>query len=187
MTHRGNVFVVSAPSGAGKHTIIKRAMERDPLLSYSISATTREPRDGETDGEDYYFLSRDEFEGKRAAGAFVEWAEVHGNYYGTLKSELERIGESDKDVILELDVQGMRLVRGSGLDVVTIFIAPPSFDELERRLRHRGTNSEEDIEVRLENAREELRAQDEYDYVIVNEEIDSALRQFLHIVRAHRT
>lgn len=182
----GRIFVVSAPSGAGKHTILKRTLAADPSLTYSVSATTRKPRAGEQDGREYYFLDRAEFERRVGAGEFAEWAEVHGNLYGTLRSELDRIVASGKDALLELDVQGMRNVRRMGIDAVTVFIMAPSFEELEQRLRARGTDSDEVIAVRLKNAREEVAAKDEFDHVIVNVDIREAVAELGAIIRAAR-
>ncbi|HRI89901.1 MAG TPA: guanylate kinase, partial [Candidatus Hydrogenedentes bacterium] len=180
---RGRVFVVSAPSGAGKHTVLKRVLARDEKLAYSISATTRPPRAGEQDGREYYFLDRDTFEERIAAGEFAEWAEVHGNLYGTPRSELNRIIATGNDVLLELDVQGMRNVKRLGLDMVSVFIMAPSAEELEQRLRSRGTDSPEVIALRLKNAREEMAAKDEYDHVIVNVDIREAVAELEGIIR----
>jgi len=181
-----NVFVVSAPSGAGKHTILKRVLARDPELTYSISATSRPPRPGEQDGREYYFLDRAEFERRAAAGEFAEWAEVHGNLYGTLRRELDRIAASGKDALLELDVQGMRNMKRMGVAPVTVFIMAPSFEELEQRLRARGTDSGEVIAVRLKNARREVAAKDEFDHVIVNVDIREAVAELEAIVKRAR-
>lgn len=181
-----NVFVVSAPSGAGKHTILKRVLARDPELTYSISATSRPPRPGEQDGREYYFLDRAEFERRAAAGEFAEWAEVHGNLYGTLRRELDRIAASGKDALLELDVQGMRNMKRMGVAPVTVFIMAPSFEELEQRLRARGTDSGEVIAVRLKNARREVAAKDEFDHVIVNVDIREAVVELEAIVKRAR-
>ena len=178
--------MVSAPSGAGKHTILKRALDRDARLVYSVSATTRRPRSGEVDGREYYFLDRETFKKRIDAGEFVEWAEVHDNLYGTLHSELDRLLDSGKDVLLELDVQGMRNVKRLGLDPITVFIMPPSLEELARRLRGRATDSTSVILVRLNNARAEIAAKDEFQHVIVNDDIDRAVAEFEAIVRANR-
>ena len=182
----GRIIVVSAPSGAGKHTILKRTLAADPGLTYSISATTRKPRAGERDGREYYFLDRAEFERRVEAGEFAEWAEVHGNLYGTLRSELDRIVASGKDALLELDVQGMRNIKRMGIDAVTVFIMAPSFEELAQRLRARGTDSDEVIAVRLKNAREEVAAKDEFDRVIVNVDIREAVAELQAIIDAAR-
>jgi guanylate kinase len=182
----GRIFVVSAPSGAGKHTVLRRVLASDDRLAYSISATTRPPRAGEEEGREYYFLRRDVFEQFVREGKFAEWAEVHGNLYGTLRSELDRIVESGKDALLELDVQGMRNVREIGLDAVSVFIMAPSAEELEQRLRSRGTDSDEVIALRLRNAREEMAAKGEYDHVIVNIDIREAVDELKGIIRAAR-
>lgn len=182
----GRIFVVSAPSGAGKNTVLREALRRDAELALSITATTRAPRPGEADGVDYVFLSAEEFDRRIAEGAFVEWADVHGHRYGTLREPLDRLLASGRDAVLQIDVQGMRSLRASGLPVVTIFLAPPSLDELERRLRDRGTERENTIRLRLENARRELAARDEYDYVVVNDVVDHAVDRLLAIVAAER-
>jgi guanylate kinase len=183
---RGTLFVVSAPSGAGKHTILERVLARDNRLGYSVSATTRRPRHGEVDGTHYHFMDRASFERRVAEGDFVEWAEVHGNLYGTLRSEVDRLVESGKDIVLELDVQGMRNVKRAGLDAVTIFIMAPTVEDLERRLKARGTDRPEEIALRLSNAEAELAARGEYDHVIVNADIDQATAEFEGIVQAAR-
>ncbi|HOE66171.1 MAG TPA: guanylate kinase [Candidatus Hydrogenedentes bacterium] len=184
---RGKTFVVSAPSGAGKHTVLRQALARDSKLRYSVSATTRSPRAGEENGREYFFLDRAEFEKRAASGEFVEWAEVHGNLYGTLRRTIEDILAAGEDVVLEIDVQGMRKLRTAGLAFVSVFIAPPSMEELERRLRDRQTDSEAQIALRLRNARDEIAAKDEYDYCVVNDEIDRAVAEFEHIIRQERS
>lgn len=186
LARAGRIFVVSAPSGAGKHTILKQTLRRDPDLTYSISATTRKPRAGERDGREYYFLDRVEFERRVAAGEFAEWAEVHGNMYGTLRSELNRIVASGKDALMELDVQGMRNIKRLGIDAVTVFVMAPSFEELEHRLRARGTDSDEVIAVRLRNARNEVAAKGEFDHVIVNADIRGAVAELEAIIKVAR-
>lgn len=182
----GLLVVISAPSGAGKATVIRRLIEQGVRVSHPVSVTTRPPREGELDGREYYFRTPAEFDALLAANAFVEWAEVHGNRYGTLKSELERCTGQGNDVILELDVQGMRNLVRAGLNPVTIFLLPPSMDELERRLRERGTDTEETIALRLKNAREEIDAQIEYNHVIVNDDIDRAVCELKEILEAER-
>jgi len=183
---RGIVFVISAPSGAGKHSILHPILERDSSIEYSISATTRAPRKGECDGRDYHFLDEAEFRRRLEACGFAEWATVHGHLYGTLHDELDRAIGSGKDVVLEIDVQGMRNVRKSRPDAVTVFILPPSVEVLEQRLRDRGTNDEADIALRIANARGEMAAVDEYDYVMVNDRLDAAIADMESIVRAER-
>lgn len=182
MTTKGHIYVVSAPSGGGKHTLISNAMKYLTHLRYSVSATTRKPRKGERDGEHYHFMDRDEFERARDEGAFLEWAEVHGNLYGTLRGVVDDLLRGGDDVILELDIQGMRQVRDSGIGCTTIFIAPPSIEELEKRLQKRGADSPEAIATRLENAKAEMAAQNEYDHVIVNDDIEEAKAAFLDLL-----
>jgi len=155
-------------------------------MVYSVSATTRGPRPGEQDGREYHFLDRAEFEKRIAEDAFVEWAEVHGNLYGTLRQSIEDVVGAGKDAVLEIDVQGMRKLRGRGLEFVSVFIAPPSMEELERRLRDRATDSDAQIALRLRNAREEMAAMNEYDYCVVNDEIDRAVTEFEGIVERER-
>lgn len=179
-------IVISAPSGAGKRTVLEAVRAQDSALSLAVSATTRPPRTGEREGKDYYFLSRGEFEEKIAADCFIEWAEVHGNLYGTLKSEIDRCRAAGRDTLLELDVQGMRSLRRLEYDVVGVFIMPPSPEELDRRLRGRGTDSDAVIAVRLENARAEMAARGEFDYVVVNDVVDRAVEDLLAILRAER-
>jgi len=151
-----------------------------------VSATTRQPREGETDGVDYVFLDRAEFDARIEADAFAEWADVHRHRYGTLHAELERVLATGKDAVLELDVQGMRKLREAGRDCVTVFITAPGLEELERRLRGRGTDSEEQIAGRMETAKVEIAARHEFDYIIVNDEIDEAVADMEAIVRAER-
>ncbi len=187
MAKRGILVVMSAPSGAGKRTLLEKLWETRPSLETTVSATTRAPRPAEVDGEDYHFLDRETFERRVAAGDFVEWAEVHGNLYGTLREELDRRLASGHDIILELDVQGMRNLKAQRDDVVTVFLTPPSLEELERRLRNRGTEDEAVIALRLRNARDEMAAQDEFDYVIVNDDLDRAAAEMENILRTERS
>lgn len=182
----GLLIVLSAPSGAGKASILRRLVERGVKISHPVSVTTRAPRDGERDGHEYHFRTPKEFARLREKDAFVEWAEVHGQYYGTLRSELERCLREGKDVVLELDVQGMRNLREAGLPVVSVFLMPPDLSELERRLRARGQNDEASISLRLLNARDEMEAKDEYDHVIVNEDLDEAARLFEQVFEIER-
>ncbi|MCP4639678.1 MAG: guanylate kinase [bacterium] len=186
MANYGNLFVVSAPSGAGKHTILNEAMKRCGGLAYAVTATTREPREGEVNGRDYHFLERGEFERRVAAGDFVEWAEVHGNLYGVLKEELETRRASGQDVVIQMDVQGMRNMTRAGFDIVSVFIVPPSVEELERRLTLRATDAPEAMAVRLKNAEAELAAKNEYDHIVVNDEIEQAVAAFEAIVCEQR-
>ena len=180
------VIVVSAPSGGGKRTVLEHVMASDPDLEVAVSCTTRAPRDGEVEGEDYYFLDRAAFEAKIAEGAFAEWAEVHGNLYGTLKAELEQRMATGKDVVLEVDVQGMRQVKASGLNPATAFITVPNLEVLRQRIEHRGQNDPADTALRLKNAEEEMAAQDEFDQVIVNDNLDEAVAAFHAFLREAR-
>ncbi|WP_457606947.1 guanylate kinase [Nitratifractor sp.] len=183
----GAILILSGPSGAGKSTIIQRAEPRIGDFYFSISTTTRPPREGEVNGVDYYFTDVENFEREVAAGEFLEYARVHGNYYGTsLKPVREALAEG-KLVIFDIDVQGHRLARKRMGDLITsAFITPPTLAELERRLRHRSTDSEETIRKRLENAREELEALEEYDYLIVNDDLDAATEAFVALARTAR-
>ncbi len=187
MENSGVLLVISAPSGAGKLTLLNevRARKVDQIVT-TVSATTRPPRTGEQEGIDYYFLERSVFEARRDRGEFVEWAEVHGNLYGTLNDELDRCLDTGKDVILELDVQGMQNLRRQRDDVVSIFLMPPSLEELERRLRSRGTDDNEVIELRLKNARHEIAERHAFDYIVVNDKIESAASDMEAIIRAER-
>lgn len=180
------VIVVSAPSGGGKRTVLERVMRDDPDLVVAVSCTTRPPREGEAEGADYYFLDRPSFEERIAAGAFAEWAEVHGNLYGTLKEELERLLASGKDVVLEVDVQGMRQVKASGMDAATVFITAPSLEVLRARIEKRGQNDPADTALRLKNAEEEMAAANEFDTVIVNDQLDEAVAAFHAFLRDTR-
>ena len=184
--NRGIVFVISAPSGAGKHTILHPILDRDPDIEYSISATTRPPREGEQDGRDYHFMGEAEFRRRVDAGEFAEWAVVHGRLYGTLHCELDRRIGSGKDVVLEIDVQGMRNLKTMRPDAVTVFIMPPSLDALAQRLRGRGANDEADIALRVENARGEMAAASEYDYIVVNDKLEDAIAEMEAIIRVER-
>ena len=186
MAKHGNLFVVSSPSGAGKHVIIEHILQADPQVVYSVSATTRPPRKNEVDGRHYHFLEREEFCRRSQAGDFLEWAEVHGNLYGTLRSEMAGLLESGKDVILELDVQGMRNLEEQEFEFTSIFIMAPSLDELRRRLELRGANTPEDIELRIENAENEMQDRRHYDYVVLNEKLEDAVADVHAIIRAQR-
>jgi guanylate kinase len=183
---RGTLFVVSSPSGGGKGTIIKHVLDVVENLSYSVSYTTRAPRLGEVDGREYFFVSRETFDEMVAAGEFLEWACVHGNYYGTSKQQIIEETGSGADIILELDVQGAASVRQLLMDSVSIFILPPSYEVLRQRLIARGTDSPEELEVRLRNAPEELKQYSAFDYVIINDEINRAAGQLASIIYAER-
>jgi guanylate kinase len=180
------LFIVSAPSGAGKTTLVERLVEQVPHLRMSRSYTSRQARTGETDGVDYNFVSRPRFESMIAAGDFLEWAEVFGNLYGTCASETERLLADGLDVVLVIDVQGARQVRKRGLESTTVFVMPPSFATLEQRLRGRSKDAEPAIQRRLQVARDEVAAFAEYDFVVVNDELTAAVDRLRSIVIAER-
>jgi len=183
---RGTLFVVSSPSGGGKGTIIHHVLDVVENLRYSVSYTTRAPRPGEVDGREYFFVKRDTFEEMVAAGEFLEWACVHGNLYGTAKNQIIEDTAAGADLILEVDVQGAASVRQLLMDSVSIFILPPSYEVLRQRLIARGTDSPEELELRLRNAPEELKQYSAFDYVIINDEIDRAVGQLASIIYAER-
>jgi guanylate kinase len=182
----GNLFVVVAPSGAGKTTLVAALLEADPNIRLSISYTTRAPRSGEADGREYHFATREKFEEMIAAGDFLEHAIGHGNYYGTSKRWIERELSGDHDVLLEIDWQGARQVRKLFSQMTGIFILPPSLAELRRRLEGRGKDSPETIAKRLANASEEISHVLEFEYIIVNESFEHALADMLAVVHATR-
>ena len=186
-TPRGTLFVVSSPSGGGKGTIIEHVLEKVENLSYSVSYTTRAPRSKEIAGREYFFVTRDTFEEMIAAGEFLEWACVHGNFYGTAKNQVFKETAAGSDIILELDVQGAANVRQLLMDSVSIFILPPSYEVLKQRLIARGTDSPEELQVRLRRAPEELREYSNFDYVIINDEVEKAARQLASIIYAERS
>jgi guanylate kinase len=183
---RGVLIVVSSPSGGGKGTLIRRVLKEVPDLGYSVSFTTRSPREGETHGRDYFFVSLAEFETKAAAGHFLEWARVHGNFYGTAHAQVERELTEGRDIILEIDVQGASSVRQLVPDAVSVFILPPTFEVLRARLTARGSERPDDLALRLSNARLEVEHYREFDYVIVNDEVERAASQMASIVYAER-
>jgi guanylate kinase len=182
--YRRFVVVLSGPSGAGKSSFVELLLNAGLDLRYSVSATTRSRRPHEKEGEDYFYLSREEFQRRVGVGEFVEWAEVHGEMYGTLRAETDRWLSAGRNVLLDIDVQGGRAVRKVYPDGVYIFVLPPSLDSLERRLRGRGTDSEERIRLRLENARREIALASEYDYAVVNDDLQAAYRQVASIIVA---
>jgi guanylate kinase len=187
MTQKGAILVLSGPSGAGKSTIINASSSEIGEYYFSISTTTRAPRVGEVNGVDYFFVSKDDFEEDIKAGNFLEYAQVHGNYYGTsLKPVREALGEG-KLVIFDIDVQGHRLVRAKMNDITTsAFITPPTLNELEIRLRARCTDDESVIVNRIENAKDEIKAVGEYDFTIINDTVEKAAKQFVIVAKAAR-
>lgn len=180
------VFIISAPSGSGKSTLVERLMRDLPSLAFSVSYTTRGRRGNETEGLNYHYISREEFEERIARGEFLEWAEVFGNYYGTHRGSWDRAKETGSDLVLDIDVQGARQLRDKIPGAVSIFILPPSRQVLEQRLRSRSEDSGAVIARRLREAANEIRNYAEYDYVVVNQEVSSAAATLASIVRAER-
>ncbi len=181
------IFIISAPSGSGKSTLTQRLIQEIPSLRFSISYTTRPPRGQELDGKDYFFITRPEFEARVAKGEFLEHAEVFGNYYGTHSSELDRAAAENVDLILDIDVQGARQLKEKRPAAVSIFILPPSREVLEQRLRLRSQDSEPVIKRRLYEAAEEIRNYSQYDYVLVNREVEASVETLTSIVKATRS
>lgn len=182
----GSLLIVTAPSGAGKTTLVGGLLERDTNVRLSVSYTTRAPREGEVEGVHYHFVDVASFRALRDRGEFLEWAEVHDNYYGTSKSWIREQIAAGSDIVLEIDWQGAQQVRRAFPDAVGVFVLPPSFDALEARLRSRGTDSEEVIARRLLGARGEMRHVGEFDYVILNDVLEEAIADLIAIVRASR-
>ena len=180
------MIIISSPSGGGKGTLIKEVLESVPDLRYSVSFTTRAPRFGEEQGRHYHFVSKEKFEEKINAGEFLEYAEVHGNYYGTSLRQVNQMTEGGNDVVLEIDVQGAGWVRKRVPDALGIFILPPSFEVLKARLMARGTENPTDLELRLKNARDEVLEYSQFDYVIINDEIFSAVRRLASVIIGER-
>ena len=187
MFEQGKLYVISAPSGAGKTTLVKRLLVSRPDLKFSISYTTRDKRIGETNGVDYFFLERDKFEQMRDAGEFLEHAEVFGNFYGTGRAQVEEICASGDDVLLEIDWQGAQQVMKNEPDCTSIFILPPSVEELERRLRGRATDSEDVIQRRLGEALDDISHWPEFDHVVINDDLDEAATELLAILSGDAT
>ena len=183
---RGLLFIVSAPSGAGKTSLVKALVERDPGLVLSVSCTTRPAREGEQDGVHYHFLDRERFEREIGEGAFLEHAEVFGNRYGTRAADVRQCLDAGQDVLLEIDWQGARQVRERFPEAIGLFVLPPSIEELERRLRGRGTDSDDVIARRMAQARDELAHFAEYSYLVVNDCFETALAALAAIVTAER-
>lgn len=185
---RGLLLILSSPSGAGKSTLARRLMQWDPTIRFSVSATTRQPRPGEADGREYYFRSREAFEDMVRTGEMLEHAEVFGNFYGSPKGPVEAAMHEGRDTLFDIDWQGGQQIRNSALgrDVVSIFILPPSIAELESRLRGRAQDSDEIIAGRMAKSRDEISHWAEYDYVIVNRDIDMAFNELTTILQAER-
>jgi guanylate kinase len=181
---RGRLLIISGPSGAGKGTLVDRLVEHVPEAWVSVSATTRPPRPGEVDGVDYRFVSPEEFDRLVKAGEFLEWAEVHGNRYGTLRSDVEKKIAEGRLVVLEIDPQGAQQVRRLVDDAVCVFVVAPSFEELERRIRKRGAESDEEIAARLKTAERELALVGTYDYVVQNDDVARAADELVGIAES---
>jgi len=183
---RASIVIISAPSGSGKSTLVRRLLASVPGLSFSVSHTTRPRREGEENGRDYFFVTRKRFERMIAAGDFVEWAEVFGHLYGTSKAQIEKALAAGQDVLLDIDVQGHQQVKAILPEAISIFLLPPSFDELKRRLTDRHSDSPHVIEKRLAAARQEILHWADYDYIVVNDRLPSATQALKAIVRAGR-
>ena len=183
---KGNLIIISSPSGGGKGTLIKEILERVPNLGYSVSLTTRAPRFGEENGRHYYFVSKQEFEYAVEQGELLEYAEVHGNMYGTSRLQTERITDEGRDVVLEIDVQGAKRVMELVPDAVTIFILPPSFETLRARLISRATEGMQDLEVRLQNSHYEVSQFSRFKYIVVNDEIGAAASKLAAVILGER-
>jgi len=186
MVNRGLLLIISGPSGVGKGTVCSAVLAKSPETVYSVSATTRSPREGEVHGKNYFFLSKEEFLRRREQGDFLEWAEVFGNYYGTPASEVYAMLEAGKNVILEIDTQGALQVMKVCPWGISIFILPPSFDELKKRIKGRGTESEKAQNNRLSFAQQEIDLAENYDYTITNDDVESAAEKIISIIAAER-
>jgi len=187
MARSGLLIIISAPSGTGKSTLCRKLISIFPDACYSVSVTARPPRRGEIDGKDYFFVSKNEFIEKKRKGELAEWALVHGHYYGTPKDFLNRSLSKGKDVILAIDVKGAMKLKKKYPEAITIFIAPPSLSELERRLRERGKDSKATIRERLINAQREISRIKKYDYLVVNERLEDALKELKCIIITERS
>jgi guanylate kinase len=183
---RGSLFIVSAPSGAGKTTLCKKLVSSLPDLKFSVSYTTRQPRAGETNDRDYTFIAREDFMLMIENGEFIEWAEVHGEFYGTSRKRLEELMDSGSDVVLDIDTQGAVRLKEKYKEDAYIFVLPPSVDILKKRLEERMTDSKEEMEKRLKRAVSEIKTYTEYDYVIINDVFEDSLREFEAIVISQR-
>ena len=181
-----SVFIISAPSGSGKSTLVHRLLATVPALAFSISYTTRPPRSSETDGVDYVFITRPDFEARLARGEFLEYAEVFGNYYGTNRETFEQAAHESRDLVLDIDVQGARQLKVAIPEAISVFVLPPSRQVLEQRLRARSQDSEDVIQRRLQGAAAEVRNYTQYDYVLINREIEESAARLASIVKAER-
>lgn len=183
---KGILFIISSPSGGGKGTLIREVLRTVPNIGYSVSFTTRQMREGEIDGVHYNFISHEQFENLIKQNEFLEYAEVHGNYYGTSKTQVDHEISVGRDIILEIDVQGATLVREKAKDAIGIFILPPSFEVLKERLTARNTETAEDLQMRLKNSRGEVQEYTKFDYVIINDEVTKAVTDLQSVIYAER-
>ncbi|MFH1367721.1 MAG: guanylate kinase [Elusimicrobiota bacterium] len=186
MKRKGIIFVISAPSGTGKSTLCGYLFRKIANLKFSVSCTTRKPRRGERNGREYFFVSGKEFKNRIKEHKFAEWALVHGSYYGTLKSQLEKAVKAGRDILLDIDVVGALNIKMHFHEAVMIFIVPPSFHELKRRLVERGQDTPESVRLRLANAKDEIKYRNKYEYVVVNDKIPAAVKELESIIIAER-
>lgn len=181
--NKGRLFVISAPSGTGKSTVLAEVRRRLPDFEFSVSCTTRPARADEKDGREYHFIDREGFEAMIGDGAFVEWAEVHDNLYGTPRAPIEDALGAGRDVLLDIDVQGGMAIKKAFPEAVTVFLLPPDFEELQRRLAGRGTDSDDQIKLRLDNARKEMDFKDKYDRCVVNDSVERAAGELVDMIK----
>ena len=186
MTEKGVLIIVSAPSGCGKSSVLHCLMQKRDKLRFSVSATTRQPRPMDVDGQTYHFLSKEEFLARREQGDFLEWAEVYDNFYGTLRSEVERLQNAGKNVVLEIDTQGAMNIKKTCPDSVSVFIMPPSLEELRSRIVGRGTESPEVLALRLSKAEAEMEMAQYYDCVLVNDDVERTAAELMEFIREER-
>lgn len=186
VSKNGSIFIVSAPSGTGKSTICKEIIKQIPDLKFSISYTTRAKRKGEVNGVDYFFISESDFDKKLKENFFIEWADVYGKKYGTSADFIKKTISEGQDILLEIDVQGARNIKNIFEGAIAIFILPPSIQELEKRMKHRNENNESDMALRLRNARDEIMKSTFYDYIVINDDLDSAVEKVKSIIIAER-
>ncbi|AMM41856.1 guanylate kinase [Candidatus Desulfofervidus auxilii] len=184
MKNKGDIFVISAPSGTGKTTLVRLLLSRFPTLSFSISYTTRLPRPGEVNGQHYFFVSEKEFKKSIAKGEMLEWAKVYGHYYGTPLTFVQEKIAAGKDIVLDIDIQGAQAVKKKMPEAILIFLIPPSWNELQRRIISRSSDSPEEIKKRLEAAKKEILAAREFDYIVINDVLEDALKELVSIIQA---
>lgn len=183
---KGTLFVIAGPSGVGKGTLVKSFLEKNPQVKFSVSATTRNPRPGEQNGVNYYFIDKETFKKSVENNEFLEWAEFAGNCYGTYIKTIEDVTNDGYNIILEIEVQGAAQVKTKVKDAVSIFIIPPSFEDLEKRLRGRNTESEESVLKRLAESKKECAQKDKFDYIIINDQIEKAVTELENIICKER-